>query len=95
MGDMDPETRQVHAKMTFIRRVTLITVISILVMTQFYALLASGFDCEMEEKFMFEDPTYAATMLNGIHGNKWKAAMEGYFAEKNKDIPWAKKTVRF
>merc|ERR1711970_958622 len=97
MGDMDPETRQVHAQMLFIRRVTLLALIIVLVTTQTYSILASGFDCEMEEQFMIEDPSYARTMLNGMHGNKWRDAMETYFKANDKEIPWVEKKhiVRF
>ena len=56
--------------MVFIRRITLLAMIFVLVTTQGYSILASGFDCEIEEQFMLEDPSYARIMLNGMHGNK-------------------------
>ena len=76
--------------MLFIRRVTLLALIFILVVTQGYSILASGFDCEMEEQFMMEDPSYARTMLNGMHGNKGRVRTTFLRIWKNEKNPTKK-----
>ena len=53
-GDMDPETRKVHATMLVIRRTALIAVSTFLTFYIFYAVLGSGYDCEAEAKLVQE-----------------------------------------
>ena len=93
MGDMDPATREKHARILFGKLMAFRAMGLLMTIYVVYAIFGSGYECANEAQIVIEDPGYGWSMAQV--NPKWKFAMENYYRKMGQKIPWEDNTKQF